>query len=268
MLMLERSGRILEANPFISNLLLYPPEAMKSLFLWELGDHARASAGRAAVEQLWQLRHLRSSDLPLLSKDGLRIHFEFRLLGAAQGDAGLVECRFHELEVEAAYPHDSAMPAHRGHRRILPPLQFEEIADHEIERTRDHGPPLSLLSVGVDRIARAEGIAAVPLAVRGFAKACSAPLRSTDFVGKVDSTTFVVLLPGTTAKAARSAAERLRTAIAATEIPTPDHQRRRITVSIGTVTTRTGRTSYAALRSRADAKRDDASSSGGNRVNG
>lgn len=156
----------------------------------------------------------------------------------------------------------------RSMTNVLLDGEIEKIADEEIQRSRMRGQPLSLLSISIDRAA---SVLDVPDASRAEAldriiEACSEQLRDSDVVAPIDETALVALLPSVTSLGALRAAERLRTAVAALET-TPRGVPRRITVSIGAVTTRTGRTSYGSLRSRADAKRDDASSRGGNRVN-
>lgn len=153
--------------------------------------------------------------------------------------------------------------------KVLNQRQFEIITHREIERTRNQGPPLSLLSIRIDRSDSVtdDGSSSSQSALSEVADTCAKLLRTTDIVARVDDTALVALLPGALSTAAQRAAERLRTAIAAMEMPVLRRRFQHVTVSIGVVTTRTGRTSYRALRSRADAKRDDAKSSGGNRVN-
>ena len=150
---------------------------------------------------------------------------------------------------------------------ILSAEEFAAVAETEIERTRSRGTPLSMLSIGVDRVDIESAADTAPDAavVPALAKTCSGLLRATDVVGRVDEATVVVLLPGTSARSTLSIAERLRTAMAAFSAVDAAAKRRQATVSIGAVTTRTGRATYRALRSRADAKRDDARHRGGNR---
>jgi diguanylate cyclase (GGDEF)-like protein len=147
--------------------------------------------------------------------------------------------------------------------------ELEKVADEEIERTRTRGQPLSLLSICIDRAASLQDVDDSPVAVAldRIIETCARQLRATDIVAPIDETALVALLPSVTSTGALRAAERLRTAVAALEPTALRDPPRRITVSIGAVTTRTGRTSYGAMRSRADAKRDDARSRGGNRVN-
>lgn len=153
-------------------------------------------------------------------------------------------------------------------KSLLSAQEIEEIADIEIACTRNHGRPLSLLSIVIDQLKSAgvANVAGAPPIASEVAQTCAGLLRSNDFIGSVSDTTIVVLLTATLAKGALHAAERLRTAISNMNNSAPNDNARRITISIGIVSTRTGRTTYGAMRSRADAKRDDARTDGGNRI--
>jgi diguanylate cyclase (GGDEF)-like protein len=266
MLSLDSDGRIVDVNAFLSGALLHTCAELKGTFLRDISGLSSVAAASQAVERLQRSGHLRHADLPLLSKDGARVHFGFRRLGVLASGAVLLECRSREPGIGDARrdPRDAAIK--RPQLVIVDAKIFEVAANRELARTRDHGAPLSLLSIRIDRAvaAGASDPATSPLLLRGLAAACAEELRATDLVGKVGASAFVVLLPDTSASGARSTAERLRTAVAAMQWPAG---RRRVTLSIGTVTTRTGKSAYRALRSRADAKREDARGSGGNRVN-
>lgn len=152
----------------------------------------------------------------------------------------------------------TATPVQATPRSLLDAPAFEAAAAAHLALVRLDGRPLSLLSIGLDRAHGDTGAHA------RFVQTCLVVLRQQDVVGQVESARVLALLPDTPAVGARCAAERLRTAMAALDAPA--QPRRRLSVSVGIVTTRTGVTSCAALRSRADAKRDDARARGGNRV--
>ena len=67
----------------------------------------------------------------------------------------------------------------------------------------------------------------------------------------------IALLPSVGARGVLRITERLRTAFATWDTARTVDGQKRCRISIGSVTSRTGRTTYSALRSRADAKRDD-----------
>lgn len=266
-LRLGPDARISGANSRLCGLLQYEPAQLQNRLLQDLC--APASAARFSEAMFWlrERGHLRSSDLQLVRQDGGVMLFDFRLLGLLPDHHRLIECSFRRIETPPApTAATAAEPAHRQLPRQ--PRHFEQLADRALEQVRQDGQPLSLLSILIDRVDKTTlpPDSSLWFPLPQFAEVCSSSLRSTDSIGKVSDMAFVILLPGALAKGALRAAERLRCRIAATGMPSAAGKPRPVTVSIGVVTTRTGRTSYRALRSRADAKRDDARSSGGNRV--
>ncbi|MDP9140140.1 MAG: diguanylate cyclase [Pseudomonadota bacterium] len=243
---------------------------MKNLHFWDLGGVTSSDEGRRLLKSLLFRSHLRSTDFRLERKDGLRMTACFRHVGTVSGDSNLIECVLDLEEVgELALP-DMASAAKSVDQRTLCSHHFEVTAQKEIARTREQGTPLGLLSIVVDRVGASDASrsARTTSLLGGFASICGTLLRATDIVCRVEDAVYVALLPGNNTSAARRAAERLRTAIAATASLAQKSGLRRVTVSIGVVATRTGRTTYLAMRSRADSKRDDAAYSGGNRVAG
>lgn len=267
MLSVAANGRILEANAFLGELLRYSRQELAGKPLWKIFGSTHPAAAREAVTRLHQDGYMPSTDLPLKSKDGLCIHFEFRRLGWLANDAELIECQFHDIEIASHRQTALAQERHRCNR-VLEETQFEALAVRELERTSDGGRPLSLLAIGVDRVedSLAEDDTLLKLLIRKFSQDGTCPLRAADSIGRSDATTFLVLLPDTPARGALRAAERLRTAIAELKLPFGRGKSRHITVSIGVVTTRTGRGAYGSLMARAAAKQDHAKDSGGNRV--
>ena len=161
--------------------------------------------------------------------------------------------------------HGTATPQSRT---ALNAEELEARATYEIELSRRLKKPLSMLSIGLDhgRPEAATDMDPADPVLPAFTELCSHLLRTADIIGCAEHSLLVALLPATTASGAQSAAERLRTAIAELGRTRAGNGARRVTASIGVVTTRTGVTSYRRLRSRADAKRDDARHLGGNRV--
>ncbi len=95
-------------------------------------------------------------------------------------------------------------------RRVLEALKVEA------ERFRRHRQPLALALVDVDRfreINEAHGHAAADKVLRGVAHVLKDASRLTDVIGRYGADEFAVLMPNTTARQARKAAERVRQAL-------------------------------------------------------
>ncbi len=71
------TGIILDANPFMTDLLGYSHEEYLAKHVWEVGAFSDLIANRTAFEKLRQDRYIRYDDLPLKRKDGRLVDVEF-----------------------------------------------------------------------------------------------------------------------------------------------------------------------------------------------
>jgi PAS domain S-box-containing protein len=73
----EKTGKIVDANPYILNLLGYPLEYFVDKHLWELGFFKDESLAKHTFTELKTNGYIRYEDLPLETRDGQAIHVEF-----------------------------------------------------------------------------------------------------------------------------------------------------------------------------------------------
>jgi PAS domain S-box-containing protein len=71
------TGKITEANPFISELLGFPPDELLGKELWQIGLFQDIEASRAAFRQLQEQGYIRYHNLPLVTKAGRSVEVEF-----------------------------------------------------------------------------------------------------------------------------------------------------------------------------------------------
>lgn len=71
------SAEIMDANPYILDLLGYPYDDIVGRKLWEVGSFADAAASEAGFRELQRAGYVRYENLPLEAKGGRRIHVEF-----------------------------------------------------------------------------------------------------------------------------------------------------------------------------------------------
>jgi len=73
----QDTGEIIDANPFIENLLRYSPRELIGKHLWDIGLFKDQLTSKIAFEELQAKKYIRYEDLPLETKDGQRIDVEF-----------------------------------------------------------------------------------------------------------------------------------------------------------------------------------------------
>lgn len=71
------TGRIVDANPFLQDLLGYPESELIGKALWEIGPVRDIPASQAAMRELQKNEYIRYEDIPLETKAGVHKHVEF-----------------------------------------------------------------------------------------------------------------------------------------------------------------------------------------------
>ncbi len=145
---------------------------------------------------------------------------------------------------------------------------FLSALEVERQRTKRHGYPLWLLMVDVDHFKRVNdrhGHSAGDDVLVSLARLLNAQLRQVDMVGRWGGEEFVVALSGADEAGARTAAERLRQAVAAMKVTDQLGNQLHVTISIGASCLLDGDTPER-LINRADRLMYQAKAGGRNRV--
>ncbi|WP_407853795.1 GGDEF domain-containing protein [Burkholderia gladioli] len=180
----------------------------------------------------------------------------FPLLAAASSLGGIALALLPLAAVLLAQDALLARPAGPAHGDPLTGLpereRFEALVRERLARQRG-GRPVALLLIELDHLERANQVAGRDggdALLRDFAQLASAQLRAETVLGRLGGETFGVLLPGTSARDAWQAGERLRVAAAARAVMTPGGEYR-YTISGGIASAEGGDT-FERLYVRAD----------------
>ena len=73
----KRTGTIMDANPFVIDLLGYSLDELIGKELWEIGLFSDKDESQAAMKQLEREGYIRYADMPLETKDGKSVDVEF-----------------------------------------------------------------------------------------------------------------------------------------------------------------------------------------------
>lgn len=91
------TGKIVDINPFLLNLLGFTQEEFLGKRLWEIGAFIDTSDSKTAFEELQQKEYIRYEDLPLKTKDGRLIAVEFVSNVYLVGHQKVIQCNIRDI---------------------------------------------------------------------------------------------------------------------------------------------------------------------------
>lgn len=91
------SGRITDANPFMSELLGYSHKHFLGKELWEIGLFSDRSANEAAVRTLQDTGYIRYEHLPLETSQGLRVEVEIVANAYREDHHKVIQCNIRDI---------------------------------------------------------------------------------------------------------------------------------------------------------------------------
>jgi PAS domain S-box-containing protein len=97
------SGKIIDVNPFLLDLLDYPFEKMIGLQLWEIGLFEDIAANQAAFKKLQKEEYIRYENRPLRTRTGKQIQVEFVSNVYFVGSAKVIQCNIRDITVRAKF---------------------------------------------------------------------------------------------------------------------------------------------------------------------
>ncbi|MBX9937367.1 MAG: diguanylate cyclase [Burkholderiaceae bacterium] len=147
---------------------------------------------------------------------------------------------------------------------------FMTLAEQELARAVRYGGKLSVLMIDIDHFKNVNdtyGHHAGDLVIQKLGELCQQTLRKDiDVAGRIGGEEFAVILPETDSQQAVDAAERLRDAIARTEVPWEQGGPLHFTVSVGVASLAVQKTNLDTLLAYADQSLYEAKAGGRNRV--
>ena len=91
------TGQVVDANPFMKDLLGYSQEEFLGKKLWEIGPFKGEAASKIAFAGLQHTDRIRYEGLPLETKDGLRVEVEFISNAYFAGQKKLIQCNIRNI---------------------------------------------------------------------------------------------------------------------------------------------------------------------------
>ena len=133
LILAAESGRILEANPFISRLLGCEPQDLIGKQLWEIGSLIDKERAIHLFSELQERGYVRYEDLPLRSHDGSLKEVEFVSNTYLVGDQEVIQCNIRDISDRRA----AERLAHTHQEETLRGLQDMVVALVSLSEARD-----------------------------------------------------------------------------------------------------------------------------------
>jgi len=106
------SGKIIDVNPFLLDLLDYPFESMIGLQLWEIGLFEDIAANQAAFKKLQKEEYIRYENRPLRTRAGKQIQVEFVSNVYFVGSTKVIQCNVRDISVRVRAALQAASKSH------------------------------------------------------------------------------------------------------------------------------------------------------------
>ena len=91
------TGQVVDANPFMKDLLGYSQEEFLGRKLWEIGPFKGTGASKIAFAELQHTDRVRYGGLPLETKDGRRVEVEFISSAYLVDQKRLIQCNIRDI---------------------------------------------------------------------------------------------------------------------------------------------------------------------------
>ena len=150
------TGEIIDANPFLLDLLNYQFREIIGLKLWEIGQFKDIAANKEAFQKLQDNQYIRYEDLPLVARGGKHIQVEFVSNVYLVDSKKIIQCNIRDISARAK--RQEASRAHLSALEVANNAKDEFLAalSHEL-RT-----PLSAISSMLDVLELRNDLADAP----------------------------------------------------------------------------------------------------------
>lgn len=156
------TGRITDANPFITDLLGYPDNALLGKDLWEIGLFRDKSASENAVLEMQQKGDIRYEHLPLETTSGRKVEVEVVAYAYKEAHGPVIQCNIRDITERAAMErkvHEQTEALADLHRRKD---EFLAMLSHELRN------PLAPIANAVQLLRLHEGETPIQRNARGI----------------------------------------------------------------------------------------------------
>lgn len=201
------TGKIVEVNQFLIDMLGYAHEDFLGKKLWEIGAFTDIARCKAAFQELQVKGYVRYEDLPLQTKDGRLIEVEFVSNVYQVDHMRVIQCNIRDIterrKIEKMLQESSERFKYMSFHDDLTGLYNRAYFAEEMTRVGKNlsrSVPVSIISIDIDGLKLVNdtfGHKAGDELLIAAAKIISTPFREGDMIARIGGDEFCIILPGT-----------------------------------------------------------------------
>jgi len=255
------TGRIVDANPFLQNLLGYDEAELLGKTLWEIGVFKDIAASRKAFKQLQARDYVRYEDLPLETKGREQKQVEFVSNVYTVGQTRVIQCNIRDIterksteEDDKKTSRDLLMMVDRLQKREIGLLEqanhdsltglfnrryLDDSLSRELSLSWRRSANLSLAVLDIDHFKRLNdtfGHRAGDLALSECAAVIQRHVRRSDIACRLGGDEFALVFPDSSLDDARQRMEAISALVAKLGLRCDGQLLGTLTLSVGVAT--------------------------------
>jgi diguanylate cyclase (GGDEF)-like protein/PAS domain S-box-containing protein len=193
------TGKIIDVNPFMIEVLGYAREEFLGKQLWEIGLFEDITANKIAFDRLQREKYIRYEHLPLRAKDGKHRDVEFVSNVYVDNDTEVIQCNIRDITDRKRHERQQVLiGTHDGLTGLPNRVLFEDRLSIALNQTLRSQQKLAIMLLDLDRFKEINDTLGHDVGdklLQAVGDRLTGLLRKMDTIARMGGDEFLLLLP-------------------------------------------------------------------------